>query len=49
MKHKDYATAEALEKEAEVRYKKKDKKKRPAMRINGGRVKHLQALIKNKK
>ncbi|MDP3900410.1 MAG: hypothetical protein Q8Q23_05005 [bacterium] len=27
----------------------KDKRKRPKMRVSGGRVKHLQVLIKNKK
>ena len=49
MKHKDYVTAEALEKEAEVRYKKKDKRKNPHMRVSGNRVKQLQILIKSKK
>jgi len=39
---------EALEKDVEVRYKKKDKRKKPAMRVSGNRVKTLARLIKEK-
>jgi hypothetical protein len=39
---------EALEKDVEVRYKKRDKRKSSAMRVHGSKVKTLAQLIKNK-
>jgi hypothetical protein len=37
-----------LEKELEKKYKKRDKKKKPVMKVSGGKVKELQKIIGNK-
>jgi len=39
---------EALEKDVEVRYKKRDKKKKARMRVSGSMLKALARLIKEK-
>jgi len=37
-----------LEKGVEEKYRRKDKRKRPKMRVSGTSVRNLQRLIKNK-
>lgn len=36
-----------IEKTVEKKYKKRDKKKKPKMKVSGGKVKELQKIIQN--